>query len=88
MSRTVVRTLGRLEKPALTAVTRETLSFTFGAPGGPLALNHSEVTDNRSDSGGGIYTSVGSPVTLKHTFVGENHPDNCFPDGSISGCFD
>ena len=62
--------------------------FTFGAPGGPLALNHSEVTDNRSDSGGGIYTSVGSPVTLKHTFVGDNHPDNCFPDGSISGCFD
>jgi hypothetical protein len=63
-------------------------SFIFGAPGGPLALNHSEVTDNRSDSGGGIYTTAGSPVTLKHTFVGENHPDNCFPDGSISGCFD
>jgi hypothetical protein len=56
------------------------------APGAPLALNHSEVTDNTSGSGGGIWAPAGSPVTLKHTSVRENTPDNCFPPGSIAGC--
>ena len=56
------------------------------APGGPLVLDHSQVTENTSASGGGIYATAGSPVTLKHTSVRKNTPDNCFPPGSISGC--
>jgi len=28
----------------------------------------------------------GSPVTLKHTLVARNTPDNCAPPGSIAGC--
>ena len=57
------------------------------APGGPLTLNLSQVTGNRSSSGGGIFNTVGSPVTLKLTLIIHNSPDNCFPHGSISGCF-
>jgi hypothetical protein len=60
----------------------------LGLPPATLALDHSQVTHNTSASGGGIYNNAGSSVTLKHTFVGKNHPDNCFPDGSIPGCDD
>lgn len=56
------------------------------APGGQLTLNGSQVSDNTSASGGGIFASAGSPVTLKHTSVRENTPNNCFPLGSISSC--
>jgi hypothetical protein len=56
------------------------------APGGKLDLNQSHVTDNTSGSGGGIFASAGSPVTLNHTSIRENTPDNCFPPGSIPGC--
>ncbi len=61
------------------------LDGTFAA-GGLLALNHSQVTENTSVSGGGIWATAGSPVTLKHTSIRENTPDNCFPPGSIPGC--
>ena len=63
-----------------------TPDFTFGQPGGPLTLRLSQVTGNSAAQGGGIFASVGSPVTLKITAVVRNTPDNCFPPGSIPGC--
>jgi hypothetical protein len=60
---------------------------TITAPGGPLALTSTLVAGNRAGSGGGIYKTTGSPVSLKFSPVVFNSPDNCFPHGSILGCF-
>jgi hypothetical protein len=58
----------------------------FTLPGNQLTLKFSLVKGNRAAQGGGIYAVKGSPVTLKFTLVIKNHPDNCFPPGSIRGC--
>ena len=65
----------------------------FGLPSTPvvvLTLNHSKVTGNSaSGGGGGIFNAdFGGPatVTLNHTQVSENTPDNCEPPGTIGGC--
>ena len=57
-------------------------------PGNTLALNLSLVAGNTAaGGGGGIFAIPGSPVTLKLTAIIKNHPDNCEPLGSITGCF-
>jgi hypothetical protein len=48
---------------------------TFTGLGGPLV-------HNTSASGGGIYTTGGSPVTLNPSWVLMNFPGNCFPQGN------
>lgn len=64
----------------------------FGLPSTPvvaLILNNSQVTGNSaSGGGGGIATGGAGPatVTLNHTQVSGNTPDNCEPPDSISGC--
>jgi hypothetical protein len=55
-------------------------------------LNNSQVTGNSAASGGGIVnisfdlTVSAGTVTLNHSDVSANTPDNCEPPGSISGC--
>ena len=55
-----------------------------------LTLDHSKVSHNSaSGGGGGIFNAAfGGPatVTLHHTDVDHNTPDNCEPPGTISGC--
>ena len=63
------------------------VDFTFSTPGGPLNLNLTQVVGNTSVSGGGIYSTASSPVALKLSLVIRNSPDNCFPHGSVAGCF-
>ena len=53
--------------------------------GGPVTLNHSQVTGNTAVHGGGIF-NFGGTVTLAKTSVTGNNPDNCEPPGSITGC--
>jgi hypothetical protein len=55
-----------------------------GPPGGPLVLVESSVTGNVltasagiSRQGGGIYIS-GQPLTLRHSVIARNVPDQCF----------
>ncbi len=49
-------------------------------------LTRSRVVGNTaSDDGGGIYNDGGS-VTLNHTLLTRNKPDNCGPVGTIRGC--
>jgi hypothetical protein len=65
----------------------------FGLPSTPLValtLNNSHVTGNSaSGGGGGIFNAdFGGPttVTLNHTQVTGNTPDNCEPPGTVGGC--
>jgi hypothetical protein len=66
--------------------------FFLGQPTPTLVANNSTVTNNSADAGGGIvnisFDPAASPgtVTLDHTDVSGNTPDNCEPPGSISGC--
>jgi len=53
----------------------------LGQPGGPLALQLTQVTGNSAGEGGGIFASTGSPVTLSLSQVLSNNPDNCAPPG-------
>ena len=53
--------------------------------GGPVTLNHSQVTGNTAAHGGGIFNSGGT-VTLSKTDVSGNLVDNCEPLGTIAGC--
>ena len=58
------------------------------APAGTLVVKLSVVTRNTAgQDGGGLYTSAGSPVTLKASLIVKNQPDNCVPLGSVAGCF-
>jgi len=71
-------------------------NINFGVPGAPpptLLINNSTITDNSvSDdgAGGGIanfaFGGATGTVTIFHTLVNLNNPDNCFPGGSIAGC--
>jgi len=54
-------------------------------PGGDVTLKHSEVRLNTAAHGGGVFNSGGT-VTLMHSKVIDNTPDNCEPPGSIAGC--
>ena len=54
-------------------------------PGGPVTLNHSQVTGNTAAHGGGIF-NAGGTVMLSASNVTGNHPDNCEPPGTIAGC--
>jgi hypothetical protein len=54
-------------------------------PGGPVTLNHSQVTGNTAAHGGGIFNSGGT-VTLSKSDVSGNVVDNCEPIGTIAGC--
>jgi predicted outer membrane repeat protein len=57
------------------------------APAGALTLKLVLVTGNTAGvDGGGLYTSPGSPVSLKASLIIKNTPDNCSPLGSIAGC--
>jgi hypothetical protein len=53
--------------------------------GGPVTLNHSQVTGNTAARGGGIF-NFGGTVTLSATSVTGNNPDNCAPPGTVPGC--
>ena len=53
--------------------------------GGALKLVNSLVIGNKAAAGGGIYNNLGT-VTLVHALIIGNHPDNCEPLGSITGC--
>ena len=62
-------------------------SRTALAPAGTLTLKLALVTGNTAGvDGGGLYTSPGSPVSLKASLIIKNVPDNCVPLGTISGC--
>jgi hypothetical protein len=61
-----------------------------------LTLNNSQVNNNRAGGdGGGIANGIplpgpmpliGGTVTLNHSQVTGNNPDNCEPPGTIAGC--
>lgn len=53
--------------------------------GGALKLVNSLVIGNRAAAGGGIFNNLGT-VALVHALIVANHPDNCEPTGSITGC--
>ena len=53
--------------------------------GGALKLVNSLVIGNTASAGGGIFNNLGT-VTLVHALIIGNHPDNCEPTGSITGC--
>jgi hypothetical protein len=54
--------------------------------GGTLKLVNSQVIGNAAGiGGGGIFNNLGT-VTLVHALIIGNHPDNCEPTGSITGC--
>ena len=51
-----------------------------------VALSHSRISANTATiGGGGIYNDIGT-VTLTTTSVTGNHPDNCEPLNTITGC--
>ncbi|MEU9302727.1 hypothetical protein [Streptomyces sp. NPDC048269] len=73
-------------------VTRNTASEQGGGirtDGGTVNLTESEVRRNTANggtgSGGGIRNNGGT-VTLDSSTVRDNHPDNCAPPGSVTGC--
>jgi len=57
------------------------------APAGALTIKFALIAGNTAGvDGGGLYTSPGSPVSLKASLIIKNQPDNCVPLGTISGC--
>ena len=59
---------------------------TMSLPGGTLNITLSLITENTATLGGGGIFNVQAPVTLTHTLVFANHPDNCEPTATITGC--
>ena len=54
--------------------------------GGALKLVNSQLIGNTAGiGGGGIFNNLGT-VTLVNALIIGNHPDNCEPTGSITGC--
>jgi hypothetical protein len=74
------------------------IAFPGFPPGAPnplpvLDVNNSQVTGNSASGGAGGILNVGfrtdgllGTVTLNHTGVTDNTPDNCEPPDTISGC--
>jgi hypothetical protein len=57
------------------------------AAAGALALNGALVRGNHAGvDGGGLFTTPGSPVSVKASKIVLNTPNNCAPVGSIPGC--
>jgi predicted outer membrane repeat protein len=55
--------------------------------GGSLLLDHDSIADNSAAVAGGGIVRLAGTVTLLHTGVGFNHPNNCRPIFSVPGCF-
>ena len=53
--------------------------------GGTLKLINSLVIGDTAAAGGGIVNNLGT-VTLVNALIIGNHPDNCEPTGTITGC--
>jgi hypothetical protein len=53
--------------------------------GGALKLVNSQVIGNTAAAGGGLFNNLGT-VTLVNALIIANHPDNCEPTGTITGC--
>ena len=53
---------------------------------GEAILSNSHVYLNTAEFGAGVSTDGGS-VTLVMTWVAGNQPDNCYPAGSVVGCY-
>jgi hypothetical protein len=53
--------------------------------GGTLKLVNSLVIGNTAAVGGGLFNNLGT-VTLVNALIIANHPDNCEPTGTITGC--
>jgi hypothetical protein len=54
---------------------------------GAMVLTGDQVTFNHAaQRGGGIFNPSPGTVTLQHTLVAFNSPDNCNPQGTIAGC--
>jgi hypothetical protein len=70
-----------------TAVTRNSAGAGGGLLNvGTMVLTGDRVLLNHADTGGGIRVSDNGTVTLRHTVVALNSPDNCSPQGTIRGC--
>jgi hypothetical protein len=54
--------------------------------GNTLNITLTQVTDNSSALGGGIYSVPGSPVKLRRSVVADNSPNNCAPTKSVKRC--
>lgn len=53
--------------------------------GGALKLVSSQMIGNTAAAGGGIFNNLGTVTLVKALIIG-NHPDNCEPRGTITGC--
>ena len=53
--------------------------------GGALKLVNTLVIGNTAAAGGGLFNHLGT-VTLVNALIIANHPDNCEPTGTITGC--
>jgi hypothetical protein len=53
--------------------------------GGALKLVNSLVIGNTAAAGGGIFNNLGTVTVVRALIIG-NHPDNCEPTGTITGC--
>ena len=63
-------------------------NINFGPPGPTpqLSLSHSDLTGNVATTEGGGIVNAGGNVTLDHSNVSGNTPDNCAPPGAVPGC--
>jgi predicted outer membrane repeat protein len=83
---------GALDNEHQAALSYVTIKNNYGGYGAgiynddSLAVDHSNIVHNYAEyEGGGIYYDDGT-VTLSLTKVSGNGPDNCYPNGSITGC--
>ncbi len=55
---------------------------------GPTTITTTTIRGNKAGTdGGGIENTALRPITLTQGSVASNHPDNCAPPQSVSGCF-
>jgi len=95
LNKTVVSGNSALDDSGNTGVGGGIANFNFGIPGAPaptLVMNNSTVTGN-AVSADGLGGGLANPdffgpgfVTLNHTNISGNTPDNCFPPATIAGC--
>jgi hypothetical protein len=54
---------------------------------GPTTITTTTIRGNKAGTeGGGIENTALRPITLTQSSVDNNHPDNCAPPQSVSGC--